>query len=86
MILLTHIVIALTSAAYSILVLFYPSPQRLRTSKVLICLTIASGTALVIHNKAALLPACQTGLLFTGFSLAGLSIAKHRLAKQEAED
>lgn len=79
MILLTHIVIALTSAVYSILIMFNPSPRRLRTSKVLIGLTIASGTALVVYSKSALVPACQAGLLFTGFSLAGLIAANRRM-------
>lgn len=88
MLLLTHIIIALTSAIYSVFVLFNPSPQRLRTSKALIGLTIASGTALVIYSKSALVPACQAGLLFTGFSLAGLIAARRRLEAitQKADD
>ena len=85
MILLSHIVIALSSVAYSAYVLFRPSAARLRVSYSLVGATVASGTVLLITKPSHLLQSCLMGLLFIGVSSAMLIFARQRLASAEAK-
>lgn len=83
MILVTHIVIALTSIAFTAAALFLPSKDKLRVSSILTGLTIASGTVLVITTSSPLLQACMTGLIYLAFMFAGIAASYYRLRKLE---
>lgn len=79
MILVLHIVIALSSIAYTTFTYFTPSKNKLRISWMLVALTIASGTWLVISAHSALLQSCTTGLVYLTIVSAGIIAAQRRL-------
>lgn len=79
MVLMLHIIIALTSLAYTSITYFMPSKNKLRTSWTLAVLTIASGTWLVISTHSALLQSCITGLVYLAVISAGIIAAQHKL-------
>lgn len=78
MILVLHIVIALTSIAYTTLTYFAPSQNKLRASWSFVALTIASGTWLVISTHGALLQSCITGLVYLVAVTAGIMAARQK--------
>lgn len=82
MILLTHIAIALLSLAATGWAAAQPSRPKIRLSYGLISATILSGSYIVINTKAQLAPACLTGLIYLAVNLAGLVLARRRLANQ----
>jgi hypothetical protein len=82
MVLVLHILIALSSIAVSSLALADPSVNKLRLSYGLVAATLASGTYLVISTHARILSACITGLAYTGLVLSLISVARYRLAKE----
>ena len=83
MILITHIIIALSSIAFTAATFWVPSKDKLRTASILTGLTIASGTVLVITTSSPLLQACMTGLIYLAFMFAGIAASYYRLRKLE---
>jgi len=81
MVLILHIIIALTSIAYTTLTYFTPSKNKLRASWALAALTIASGTWLVISTHSALLQSCMTGLAYLAVVSVGIIAAQHKLKR-----
>lgn len=86
MILITHITIAITSVIYSLYTYAAPSDSKLRIASWLIAGVVGSGTVLVVSLQANLVRACLTGLLFVGFSAAGVLAAKRKLALEVARE
>lgn len=86
MILLTHIVIALASLVCTTYLAFSPSRNKFYLSYVLIGLTLASGTYLVISLHAPMLKTCLTGLVYLGIALAGVVVGYRRLAHAKQLD
>lgn len=82
MALLTHIIIAISSVLFTAYVWVRPSQRNIRVSYVLLALTIASGTYLVVSLQASMLHACLMGLLFVGMILVGTVAAQRKLAAQ----
>ncbi|HEX7483565.1 MAG TPA: hypothetical protein VF281_00275 [Candidatus Saccharimonadales bacterium] len=85
MILLTHILIAISSIIYTSPLLVHPSRTKLRTSYILIAATLASGTYLTILNPVHMLQTCTTGLVYVVIVSAGVFIARRQLIKREAD-
>lgn len=83
MILLIHIVIALSSVACATYVLISPDKKWLRFSYVLVGLTLASGTYLVLENPAHMVRACISGIIYVGVIITGLVHAGAKLARSE---
>ena len=83
MILLFHIIIALSSVAYSTYLFFVPSKKKLYASYGLVGLTLASGTYLVVSTGAHILQSCLTGLVYIGVVSTVIVGARYRLAKNE---
>lgn len=81
--LVTHIIIAITSLVVAASGLLWPSQARLNLSYSLIAATIASGTALVIISHSAILHSCLTGLLYTVAALSLTELLRRRLVKNE---
>ncbi|MET0979718.1 MAG: hypothetical protein ABWX90_00485 [Candidatus Saccharimonadales bacterium] len=79
MILLTHIMIALSSVIYTTMLLVRPSQTKLLTSYVLVAATLASGIYLTVINPANMLRTCTTGLVYVVIVTAGIAIARKRL-------
>lgn len=80
MLLLSHAIIALLSLISSTLAMVSPSRNKLRASYLAAMATIASGTYLVIATHSSLTQACLAGLVYTGFTLACIIVARRRLA------
>lgn len=83
MLIFTHVIIALTSIAFSGLTVLMPSQAKLRVSYGLIAATLASGTWLVVATRSPLLSACVTGLVFLGISVGAMILAQRRLDATE---
>jgi len=66
MALVLHVVIALASIGYTAYVFFAPTRNKLRVSQVLVVMTLASGTYLVLSTKVNLLRVCLMGLVYLG--------------------
>jgi hypothetical protein len=80
MVLLTHILIALTSVALSTSLLFSPSHFRLYVSYGLITATFLSGTLLVLSTRQHMLETCLVGLAYSAFTLVATVVATRTLA------
>ncbi|HET8884262.1 MAG TPA: hypothetical protein VFM68_02220 [Candidatus Saccharimonadales bacterium] len=88
MVLLIHIIIAISSVAYTTLLLIQPSHTKLRVSYALVAATLASGTYLTILNPAQMLHTCMAGLVYASLVTTGIMIARHKMirtARQQAE-
>ncbi len=81
MILLLHILIAVTSIGVASFTFFKPSIKRLGTSYGLIVATVASGTALLIMNPSNLLHTCLSGLFYVTV-VSIVTIATHVRARK----
>ncbi len=79
MILAAHIVIAITSIAYTAYALVRPTVSKLRWAYALAAMTLASGTYLVISSPAHMVQSCIMGLTYFGFVSIGLILARRRL-------
>jgi hypothetical protein len=80
MLLITHIVIAITSVAYTTLLLIRPTQTKLYTSYALVGATLASGIYLTVVNPASMLRTCTTGLVYVVIVTAGIALARKKLA------
>jgi hypothetical protein len=80
MILVTHILIALSSVIFTTYLLLRPTEVKLYSSYVLVAATIASGVYLTVINPASMLRTCTTGLVYVVIVTAGIAIARKRLA------
>ena len=85
MLLVSHILIALSSLVVSSLSLADPSVNKLRLSYALVAATLASGTYLVISSHAQILSSCITGLAYTGLVLSLITLAKYRLGRDKID-
>lgn len=82
MLLLVHIIAALGGIGMSTYSFLSPSQAKIRSSYILVMLTVLSGTIIIIKNHLSILSVCLSGLLYIGFTVSGLVAASHRLAKQ----
>ena len=86
MLLLTHIIIALASIATTTLLAFSPSRTKFYASYILIGLTLATGTYLVISLHAPMLKTCLSGLAYLAVALAGVVVGYRRFASVKQLD
>jgi hypothetical protein len=84
MILITHILIALSSMLLASYLIFKPSQKLINTTYGLTAATLATGTYLVIASSSKILQSCITGLLYVGFVTVGVVIAQVRLSRANA--
>lgn len=79
MILILHIIIALSSVAYTTLLLISPTKSKLIVSYLLVGVTLASGIYLTILNPAQMLRTCMAGLAYASLVTTGIMIAQSKL-------
>lgn len=79
-----HVVVALSSVAFSTLLFFRPSRDGLRANAALIVLTLLSGTCLAVLAPAHMLQTCALGLFYLGFVGVTMFAARRRLARETA--
>ncbi len=85
MIILIHILIALSSIVYTSYLFFFPSKSKLRISYALVALTLITGTYLVALNPSHFVSACRTGLLYLGVIFFGIFSVQRKLAEAKDE-
>jgi hypothetical protein len=78
--LVSHIIIALTSLVVAGCAWISPSRLRLRASYAFVALTLISGTALVATRMSHLASACVSGLVYLGVVGVLLVAAERQLA------
>lgn len=79
MLLLAHIIIALSSLIFTGFVFIRPSQKRLYFAYALVALTLITGTYLVVLMPAHLAKSCVSGLIYLAFVSAGIVAARHKL-------
>lgn len=85
MALLIHIIIALSSIAFTTLLFVAPSHVKFRVNYSLIGLTLATGTFLVVSDNTAILKACLSGLLYVSLVTLGTIAARYKFAQRQAQ-
>lgn len=80
MILIFHIIVALSSLAYTGYVFLFPSKRGLYAAYGLVALTVASGTLLLIQNPGSMRQVCTTGLVYLAVVTVGIIFVHHKLA------
>jgi len=81
-VLIIHIVIAVSSLAAAGLAWLKPSRAKLRTSYVLVALTVATGTYLAVALPGHLTQTCVTGLTYLAIAFTGIAAAQRRLRQE----
>lgn len=82
MVLLLHILIALSSVAFSTYLFIRPTKQKLYASYGLIALTFISGTYLVATSHVNMLQTCASGLVYAAAMTLATVLARNKLAAQ----
>lgn len=85
MILITHIIIALSGLALTTYAYFRPSTVHLRAAYVTVGLTFVTGFYLVAMAPAHMLQACIEGVVYLGIASIGIVATRAKLAYTEAE-
>lgn len=83
MILVLHIIIALSSMLYSTFLYFSPTKTKFNVTYVLVSATLVSGTFLVISTGADILHACFMGIFYLVAVFGAIILANRKLAKVE---
>lgn len=82
MIILLHVLAALTSIAVTTLTYMTPTARKLRLSTGLAALTLISGTYLVVSSHTRILETCLIGLVYTAGVAYGIFAAQNKLAAE----
>lgn len=80
-----HIIVALSGIAIAVVSLVSMSRRAISASYMLTGATIATGTGLVILKPDSLLKSCLTGLLYMVVILVLTSLAQYRLATNQSK-
>jgi hypothetical protein len=83
MALIIHIIIALSSIAFTTLLFALPSKAKFNVNYALIALTLTSGTYLVVSTNAPMLKSCMSGLLYISVVTLGTIAARYKYARQQ---
>lgn len=81
MIVLLHVLIALSSIVAVSVAFAQPSILKLRLSYATIAATLISGTYLVVMAPSHMVQACTAGLMYTGVVLVGIMATRVKLAR-----
>lgn len=86
MILLAHILIALSSIFFTGFTSFFPSKKKLTISYISVMATIATGAYLIVSRPSHMVTTCFEGLLYIGVVTVGIIIAQKRLSPSPTEN
>lgn len=86
MLIVLHVLVALSGLVASGLAYWRPSASRLGVSYTLVGLTLASGTYLVVASHSGLVGACFSGLLYLAVTLTATILGQRKLAYQPTKD
>lgn len=80
MILLLHIGIAVLSMLVAGIAFLAPTRLKIRTSYILMALTLATGTYLVVVAPAHMVQACTVGVLYLAITASATVLARRKLS------
>ena len=83
MVLLAHIIIALTSILATAYTFISPSKAKFYFSCSFVALTIGSGTYLIFTKPAHMVQTCFEGLIYIAIVSTALVLARNKLARQQ---
>ena len=86
MIIILHIIIAVSSLVAAGLAYFYPSRKKMSLSYSLIALTFGSGFILIFTRPAHMMQICMEGLVYLAVVSFGLVAAHRKLAAQQIKE
>lgn len=86
MLLLVHIVSALTSLVLTLFLNIFPSKKKLRIAYFLVATTLVSGIYLIWSHPTHALSATVSGLTYVAAETVGIVFAQKRLAKKLSVD
>ena len=84
MLVLLHVLIALSSLIYTGYVFFSPSRNKIYGAYGFIAATLISGSILVYVTHANLISACITGLFYLGVVAIGIAASHRKLSKHSS--
>lgn len=82
MLLIIHILIAISSLALTSWMVIRPSSTKISAAYALAGLTLLSGTLLAISSPGYLVQACVSGLIYNALAFGGIKLAGRKLATQ----
>jgi len=85
MLIITHIVIALSSIVYSAMLYLKPLKFKFYIAYLLVGLTLVTGTVLVIQTHSSLTHSCFAGLIYLAVVLAGIVPAHYKLSSAKSK-
>ena len=80
MILVIHILVAISSLIYTGYVYFYPSKSKLNIAYGLVAVMLLTGFYLILSKPAHITQTCIEGLVYLAIVSYGLISARHKLA------
>jgi hypothetical protein len=83
MIVLIHVIIAVTSIVQTSYLFFKPSTHALRISYLLVALTMISGFYLVATQPVSIQSTCTSGLVYLAIVGVGIAGATRKIAAQQ---
>lgn len=86
MILILHIVIALTSILFSTYCIVSPSKKKINGNYLFLAGTWISGFFLVFQNHVSFGHLCLSGILYTGIVTVNMFLAKRKLALEKTRE
>ncbi len=82
MVVLVHVLIALLSVGCATYAFLSPSKMKLRVNYLLVAMTLASGTYLLMLKPSHMVQSCMMGLVYIGFVTFTIVAARRKLAKE----
>jgi hypothetical protein len=83
MLVLTHVLIAFASLAYTAYLFYNPSKRGVHISYGFVAATLGSGTLLIATTKGHMLEACMMGFFYLGLVTFGIVSVQRKLATEE---
>lgn len=85
MLLVIHILIAISSIILTTYTYLHPSKSKLNFSYILAALTIMTGSYLIFIKPAHMVQSCMAGVTYLGFVTLAIVAARKKLAKIVSE-
>lgn len=86
MLIIAHVVLALSALGVSTAGFFKPSPNRLRISYGLAAGTLGTGVLLIVIAQAGILRTCLSGIMFFGIVSLLNELARRKFALQNRQN
>ena len=86
MLILIHVIIALSSITFTSYTFFWPSMPKLKISYGFIAGTLLTGVLLVVSNPSNFPLVCIDGLIYLAFVLVGITAIHLKLVKAKEKE